>query len=150
MKRIIVYGLLLVGVLLAPVEKLDVAKLRPIEVIYIAQEKETVILQTDTDDVGMGNDALSALENMKKTSPAVIYLDTAQYLLIGPDGEEAAQQLQQVLKDNIRLCKTQEQVDLKSVAKYLPVHGELPKFSQWKSGEKMPELRLENDRLKIS
>lgn len=109
-----------------------------------------VVLQTDTDDVGVGSDALAALENMKQTSPAVIYLDTAQYLLIGTEGESAAQQLRGVLKDNIRLCKTQDQIDLQSVAKYLPVHGQLPKFSQWESGKKLPVLHLENDRIKIS
>ena len=136
--------------LLAPVEKLDVAKLRPIEVIYVMQEKETVVLQTDTDDVGVGSDALDALENMKQISPAVIYLDTAQYLLIGPNGEAAAQQLRGILKDNIQLCKTQDQIDLQSVAKYLPVHGILPKFNQWENGGKLPVLRMENDRIKIS
>ena len=139
----------MLGALLAPVKKLDVAKLRPIEVIYIAQDEQKVLLQTDTDDVGVGHDALSALENMKMTSPAVIYLDTAQYLLIGPGGEEAAQQLRGVLKDGIKLCKTQEKVDLKSVAKFLPVHGKLPKLSQWEINEMLPVLRLENDRLKI-
>lgn len=123
--------------------------MRPVEVVYVAQDGGEVLLQTDSDDIGMGTDALTALEDMKQTSPAVIYLDTAQYLLIGPGGEKAAQQLRGVLKDTIRLCKTQEQVDLRSVAKYLPVHGKLPKLSQWKEGEKLPALYLENDRLKI-
>lgn len=150
MKRAIIYVIILAGAFFAPVEKLDVAKLRPIEVIYVSQEGQAVLLQTDTDDVGVGKDAHAALENMKKTSPAVIYLDTAQFLVIGPGGEEATLQLQDVLKDNIRLCKTQEQVDLQQVARFLPVHGQLPKFAQWEEGQILPVLHAENDRLKLS
>lgn len=150
MKRAVIYAILLAGVFFAPVEKVDVAKLRPIEIIYVSREDQTVLLQTDTDDLGMGDDALSALENMKQTSPAVIYLDTAQYLLIGPGGEEAALQLKGVLKDNVQLCKTEEQVNLQQAARYLPVHGKLPKFSQWEEGQSLPVLHEQNDRIKLS
>ena len=136
--------------LFIPVDKVDVAKLRPIEVIYVALDGDTVVLQTDTGDVGAGTDSLSALDNMKEISPAIIYLDTAQYLLIGPEGEEAALQLRGILKDNIRLCKTERPVDLQAAAQYLPVHGKLPKFAQWETGESLPILHLQNDRIKLS
>lgn len=150
MKRVVIYILLLAAALLIPVDKVDVAKLRPIEVIYISKDGDTVLLQTDTDDVGLGADAAAALENMEQTSPAVIYLDTARYLLIGPGGEEPAQQLRGILKNGIRLCAVAEPVALTDVAQYLPVHGDLPKFTQWEAGEQLPILRLENDRIKIS
>ena len=150
MKRIIAYILLLLGVAVVPVEKQDVAKLRPIEVIYICNRNGAILLQTDTDDLGVGMDTQSALENMKQTSPAVIYLDTARYLLIGPGGEEPAQQLQGILKDNVRICKTEESIPLTDVATYLPVHENLPRFSCWLEGEKLPVLTLENGRIKIS
>lgn len=150
MKRMIAYILLLLGVIVVPVEKQDVARLRPIEVIYICNRDGTILLQTDTDDLGVGTDTLSALENMKQTSPAVIYLDTARYLLLGPGGEEPARQLQGILKNNIQLCKTEEPISLTDLAVYLPAHGKLPRFSQWLEGEKLPVLTLENDRIKIS
>lgn len=136
--------------MLIPVDRADVAKLRPIEVIYICKQGDGVLLQTDTDDLGMGQDALSALENMKQTSPAVIYLDTAEYLVIGSGAEKEAQQLRGTLKNSVQLCATGEKVPLKDVAKYLPVHGDLPELSQWEAGETLPVLRLENERIKIS
>ena len=150
MKRIVAYIILMLGALLAPVEKQDVAKLRPVEVIYISRQNDTVLIQTDTDDLGVGTDIISALQNMEQTSPAVIYLDTAQYLVLGPDGEEPVQQLRGILKDGVRMCKTEESIPLQDVAAYLPVHGNLPRFSQWQAGESLPVLRLENDKIKIS
>ena len=150
MKRTAVYFLLVLAAILAPVEKLDVAKLRPIEVVYISAADGAVLLQTDAKDIGFGRDVESALEDMKKTSPAVIYLDTARYLLIGPGGEGVVKQLQGILKDNVQLCKADDKIPLDDVAEYLPVHGKLPEFDQWEEGEKLPVLHLENDRIKIS
>lgn len=126
------------------------SQLRPIEVIYICKEGDTVLLQTDTDDLGLGEDARSALSNMKDTSPAVIYLDTAEYLVVGPGGEEAAMQLRGILKDSVQLCATDEKISLQDLAQYLPVHGKLPEFAQWEAGQELPILHLENERIKIS
>lgn len=150
MKTLISYALILLAAFMLPVEKADVAQLRPIEVIYIDKNADAVILKTDTGDIGIGHDALSALENMKLTSPAVIYLDTAEYLLIGEGAQEAAKQLKGVLKNSVQLCETAANIELKDAAEYLPVHGDLPDFKDWEAGQKLPLLQLENDRIKIS
>lgn len=150
MKTMIIYALILLAAFAVPVEKADVAQLRPIEVIYICKDADAVVLKTDTDDIGIGHDALSALEDMKLTSPAVIYLDTAEYLLIGDGAQEAAKQLKGVLKNSVQLCETDDNIELKDVAEYLPVHGNLPDFKDWEAGEKLPVLELQNDRIKIS
>ena len=150
MKTFIVYGLILAAAMLAPVERADVAKLRPIEVIYICKDADAVILKTDTDDVGIGTDVASALEDMKQTSPAVIYLDTAEYLVIGTGAQEEAKALEGILKGSVELCLAEQEPDLELVADYLPAHGKLPRFSDWKDGEELPVLSLQNDRIKIS
>lgn len=150
MKTLIVYCAILIAAMLMPVERADVAQLRPIEVIYIYKDADAVILKTDTDDVGIGHDALSALEDMKLTSPAVIYLDTAEYLLIGSGAQEDAKQLKEVLKNSVQLCETDDNIELKDAAEYLPVHGDLPDFKDWEAGEELPVLELQNDRIKIS
>jgi len=150
MKWLISYCAILLAALMVPVERADVAQLRPIEVICIYKDADMVILKTDTDDIGIGHDALSALENMKLTSPAMIYLDTAEYLLIGPGAQEDAKQLKGVLKNSVQLCETDTNIKLKDAAQYLPVHGDLPDFKGWEAGEKLPVLSLHNDRIKIS
>ena len=150
MKRLLLYGLILALVWLVPTERADVAKLRPVEVIAIYKKGNTVALTTDTEDVGVGTGATEALENMRSTSPAIIYLDTAEFLLVEDAAAGEVEAIRNELKDSVRLCKVSGKVDLKSAAKYLPVHGALPVLRSWKAGDVLPVLRNENDRLKIS
>lgn len=150
MKRILLYVLILALVLLIPVESADVADLRPIEVICIYKEGNTVILETDTGDVGSGTNAIEALADMKQTSPAVIYLDTAEYLLVSENAAGEVDSLREILKDSVKLCMTKDKVALEDAAKYLPVHGDLPQIREWKTGDRLPILSLENGRIKLS
>ena len=150
MKTAMIYIVILATALLSPVQKTDVAQLRPIEVVYVCKDADAVILKTDTEDVGIGVDVISALEDMKRTSPAVIYLDTARYLVIGTGAQEDAKELQGILKGSVELCMAEGEPDLELVADYLPAHGKMPRFSEWNEGENLPVLRIENDRIKIS
>lgn len=150
MKAWILYALILSATLFAPVKKADVAQLRPIEVIYIYKDADAVVLKTDTEDIGIGTDVETALQDMKLTSPARIYLDTAEYLLIGEGAQEDAMQLKGILKNSVQLCAAGAELELKEVAKYLPVHSDLPDFQDWEAGEKLPVLTIQNDRIKIS
>lgn len=150
MKRIILYALILALVWIMPIERTDVAQLRPVEVIAIYKHADTVVMATDTEDIGVGADAASALENMRQTSPAVIYLDTAQYLLIARNAEGEAQFLCDTLKGSTKVCRISSDINLKDAGKYLPVHGNLPSLQEWKTGQHLPTLSTENGRIKIS
>lgn len=150
MKRLVLYTLILALVWIIPTDRVDVAKLRPVEVIAVYKQGNTVVLATDTEDMGVGPDAASALENMRQTSPAVIYLDTAEYLLIAENAEKEADVLRSTLKASTKLCLTSGKVKLKDAAQYLPVHGRLPSLRDWNAGESLPILRLEDGRIKIS
>ena len=150
MKRIILYLLILALMGFMPTERADVADLRPVEVIAIYKNGETVVMATDTEDIGVGVGVAEALENMRNTSPAIIYLDTAEYLLVESSAEEEVEAIRQELKNSVRICGVEGTVDLKSAAQYLPVHGSLPSLSEWSRGDDLPFLRAENDRLKIS
>ena len=147
MKRLVLYALILALVWLIPVESTDVAKLQPVEVIAIYQTADTVYLSTDTEDFGVGKDALSALNHMKQTSTGVIYLDTAEYLLIGEGAHSAAEQLRQELKPSVMLCKVVGKVDLVQAAKYLDVHGKLPRLRSWNEENSLPILTIQNGRM---
>ena len=150
MKRIGIYLMLLAAALLAPVERADVAQLRPVEVVCVWRTETGITLQTDTMDIGQGSSVAAALEDLRATTPAIVYLDTADYLLIGDGAMEEAKALRQVLKSTVRLCAAHQEVPLEEVSQYLKVHGELPGFSQWESGAELPVLTVENERLKIS
>ena len=140
MKRILLYIVLLTLTILVPVERADVGKLRPIETVAVCKENDQIILQTDTEDIGIGTSVVEALQNMKDTASGIIYLDTARYLLIGEGAENAAEELRQVLKDRVGLCLVSGAVKPLDATKYLRVHGNLPQMRSWKPGQNLPVL----------
>ncbi len=145
MKRWLVYIAFLAAALLIPVQKTDVAKLRPVQVVYLDREDDKVILETDTGDRGIGGNALAALENLKATAPAVIYLDTAKYLLVTNEALADIEILRDHLKESVLLCIAEGEVMREETASYLAVHGQLSQLKQWEMGQPLPVLtELEN------
>jgi len=140
MKRILCYIAILAVVLALPVEKADVGKLRPVQAVAVYKKNDCVIIETDTEDMGIGRDAAAALQNLKETASGIIYLDTARYLLLKKDAENAVEDLRGALKRSVELCEISAKPDIQKAAKYLRVHGELPKLKDWKKGMELPVL----------
>lgn len=124
--RILLYIVILAAMLFAPVDRLDIAKLEPVEAVAIYMEDGQVALQTDGESMGIGNTAQEALADLKENALAVIYLDTADYLLIGEGAENAAQDLRQYLRESVQIGKYNGG-NVKEEAKYLDVHGNAAK-----------------------
>lgn len=116
--------------LAAPVKRLDVAKLQPVEAVAVYMDGEKVILETDTEDRGVGNTALEALADLKARALSVIYLDTAEYLLVQENAEAFAEELRPLLSDSVRVG-TYLGGSVKEQEKYYEIHGNLPKLKSW-------------------
>ena len=142
MKRIVIYIAVLALLTLAPVEGAELGKMRPVEVVLVYQQEGEAVIATDTEDVGRGADALSALENLKATTPGTIYLDTAEFLLIGEDGETVAEQLRPHLKKNVKVCRAEQSVKIEEIAAFLSAHDKLPRLKDWKMGDNLPRLQV--------
>ena len=82
MKRIPIYIILIALVFIAPVRRVDVGTLEPVEIIAVSKERGMTVVRTDTDDVGIGKSIEQALEDLKQTATGVVYLDTAEFLLL--------------------------------------------------------------------
>lgn len=149
MKRIILYILILIIVLLVPVERTDVGKLRPVQSVAVFGEDDAVVIETDTGDRGRGEDAQAALDDLKHTTPAVIYLDTAEYLLLTEEMEGAVEHLRAHLKDTVELYHYVGEPKLEDVTKYLEIHGNAPFLKSWSEGQKLPVLDCREERIKI-
>ena len=149
MKRIGLYILLMAAALLVPVERADVGKLRPIETVSVYKENGWVVLRTDTDDIGIGGTAMQALQNMKDSASGIVYLDTAQYLLIDKEAEDAAEELRQALKDRVKLCFAAKEIEPADATKYLSAHSDLPQMRTWEMGQELPVLMQYGERLII-
>lgn len=105
-----------------PLQGIDVGKLAPVEVVWLAQQNGQIYLQTDTGDVGRGEDVRSALQNMKATAYGTIFLDTADYLIVKHGQEELLQQVYDVLRPSCMVCSAAKMPDMESVASFLTAH----------------------------
>ena len=147
MRRIILYIGILALIVAAPVKPMDIEKLRPVQIVSVYKQSDWTVIETDTGDKGIGGTARQALQNMKDTSNGVIYLDTAEYLLVTKETEEATRELMAELKPSVRMCMTTGVEDLKQAVLYLKAHGGLPKLKAWVKGAELPVLSTFGDSL---
>ena len=138
--RILLYIVILALLFLAPVQRLDVAELEPVQTVAVSAQEEQVTIQTDTGQQGSGSSIAAAVEKLEDNTPGVIYLDTAQYLLITPEAESFAEQLRPYLHGSTKVCVWDGKSSVKEAAQYLRVRTNLPTFRTWKTVAK----KLEN------
>ena len=124
--KTLLYIIILAAVLFVPVTRLDIAKLEPVEAVAVYLEDGLVKLRTDCESMGVGETALEALQDLKEKALSVIYLDTAKFLLVGENAQQAAAELGQYLRDNIKIC-AYSGGDVKAEAKYFSTHEEAAK-----------------------
>ena len=121
--RIVLYIVILLLTSFAPIDRLDIAKLEPVEAVAVYRNEDYIILETDTKAVGKGETVEEALENMKENTTAVIYLDTAEYLLVEPRCQDAVEALMPYLKPAVKVA-SYTGGDIAEAAKYLDAHWE--------------------------
>lgn len=150
MKRVFIYIILLVAVLLIPAQRMDIAGLRPVQTVSVTRSAEGICILTDTDDMGQGSDVRSALEDLKATSPGYIYLDTADYLLVQEAVQEEALELKEYMSKAVRVYRVVGQPDLKKVSEFLQIHAGGLKLKQWNEGTELPVLDGTQERMRLA
>ena len=124
--RKVAYVVILVLLFLAPVKRLDVANLQPVQTVAIYTEPGAVVLETDTHNIGRGATVADAVANLEKNTPGVIYLDTAEYLLISKDAQNYVGALQDYLHPTVRVSNWKQEIRVDIAAKYLAEAKDLP------------------------
>lgn len=147
MKRMIFYLALLVAALAIPKDRTDLGKLKPVETVSLYIEKGEVVLATDTEDLGKGKSVDQALENMKETAAGIIYLDTADYLLVRKGAELWIPDMKRQLKGNVRICYAQPAVDITRAASFLTVHRPDMKLEEWTEGAGLQTLGVHGEHM---
>ena len=147
MNRLWIYGLLLIGAMVIPSERCDLGTLHPVETVSLYIEDEVIVIETDTGALGKGGTMEDAFADMKETTAGIIYLDTADYLLVRGEAEKLIPQLRKFLKGSVRICRTRESIKVDEVAAYLQIHVPEVKLSGWRSDMKLPELRYLDNRM---
>ena len=122
MKHWVQYIAVLVLIATLPFKGTDIAKLAPVEVVWLTEENSQVYLQTDTGDIGMGKTVEDALANMKATALGTIFLETADYLVVKMGREDLVVQVYNVLRPSCMVCAAEKLPDMKSAAQFLAAH----------------------------
>ena len=144
MRKIIWYILLLGTALLFPVEGVDVGKLIPVELIQLNREGDRLLISTDAGVAGAGATIETAIQNMNATAEGIVFLDTADYMLVTESAERDVEAMKTYLKSSVRVCGQNVEVDLKEAARYLRVHKPRQRLGDWEDTTEA-ELLTEND-----
>ena len=130
--RRVLYVLLLVPIFFVPLNRVNVADLLPVEAVALYMDGEMVVLETDAEYKGTGETAERALADLKEKTPAVVYLDTAEYLMVSPDALEQVEGLRPYLKPSVKVCMCEAAGRVKLGVEYLKIRGGLPRLKNWK------------------
>ena len=131
--RMILYIMILCALFLTPVRRLDVAKLEPVQTVALYKDESAIVLETDTDSRGRGVTVDSAHEDLEDKTPGVIYLDTAEYLLVSKDAVGYVDALRKYLHPSVKVSLWDGEGSVKDAAKYLSVRNDLLSLRQWQN-----------------
>lgn len=99
----------------------DIAKLEPVQTLYLYMEGDRLYLEADTGAAGSGDGLTEAAEDMKANAAAEIFLETAEYLILSPE-VQVTEDFLSILHPSCRVCIARERPDLSKAAEYLSVH----------------------------
>lgn len=141
MKRMLIYGLILVLLWFVPVKGEEIADLEPIQAVWLSRNAGEISLKTDTEDAGAGKTVAEALEQMKTQSTGAVYLDTAQFLLVSENALDLVEEIKPMLKGKVLVCRW-EGGDLKAAAKYMESREMGVKLRKWSKDVKLPKIPI--------
>ena len=128
----------------------DVAKLRPVEVVVVTRSEKNIKIQTDTGDAGVGTDLAQAVEQLKKTTPAKIFLETAEYLLISEECRCLMPELMEYLRPSCSVCILEGEPEMDNIGAFLKIHGLDVTLTEYKAGIcDLQTLREKEGRLEL-
>lgn len=148
MKKI-VYGILIAAAMLVPTRPQELGKLKPVELIRVEKDGDMILIETDTGDAGRGLTVNQALWDLQATTAGLVYLDTAEFLLISGDGTACVDTLRPYLKESVRICMSEGEMKLEEVAAYLNIHKPGVQLKEYQNGVLLQTLASENGRLNL-
>ena len=130
--RKVLYAALVIPLFFVPLNRVNIADLLPVEAVAIYMDGNQVMLETDSGHKGSGETTEEAIADLKENTPAVLYPDTAKYLLVAPNATWAAKGLGTYLKSSTKVCVCEAAGQVKTVVKYLEIRKDLPSLKSWK------------------
>ena len=149
MKRIILYLGILAAVCWAGNPGTDIGMLIPVETVFIQKLENGIVMETDSGDRGVGLTVRQAAVDLERKADGVIYLDTADYLIVNKEAEVLLYHLQKNQKQEVSLCETEAQIDVQEVTPYLRAHKPQLTLGRWSNDVELPKLEEEEGNFKM-
>lgn len=125
----------------------DIAKLQPVELLYINIEEGRIALRTDTEELGIGNTLDDALRDIRATAAGEIFLDTVDFVLVTEDTKTMIPELEALLRPSAKLILATGMVDPKNITEFLSVHKSELTIKDWMTGQtELPKLMTAGER----
>lgn len=129
----------------------DIGTLQPVEVVRLSCVRGQVCMETDTGDIGVGEDMKAALEDMKRSAVGEIFLDTADYLVISPTCIELLPAMNDYLRPSCAVCMEEGETNMEQVGKYLQQHTPEITLMKYRTGEqKLQTLVTREGRMRLA
>ncbi len=138
--RGMLYMIVIAALFFVPLQRVEIANLEPVQAVWLCLEEENVVLETDTEDRGSGGTVAEALEDMKRKSPGIVYLDTAQYLFVKEPAQEQISALCPYMKRSTKVCRWDGRGSISDAVKCADAHKIGLKLKNWVASSKLPEL----------
>lgn len=100
----------------------DVAKLEPIQTIYVYRNGTDISIETDTGAKGTGKTLSEAAAAMKANATAELFLDTAEFLLLHP-AVPITEEFHTLLRPTCKVTFTTAAPELQAASAYLTIHS---------------------------
>ena len=108
-----------VALLLSAGSRRELARLEPVELLYIYEDGGMIVLAADTGDSGKGKTLEEAEKDLKDKASGQIFLDTAEELVVTAETEKLLPQLRQILRPAMKVCLADGEIDPEQAAAYL-------------------------------
>ena len=136
---------------LLPFRGTDVAKLHPVEVLVVYEAGEMVNIETDTGLLGIGESVGKTIENLKLVAAGEIFLDTANYVLIGENSILLLNELYDFLRPACQVYIFSGRGEWTNVAEYLETHPSIITLLSYRQGKgEIPKIVVKGEDYRIA
>lgn len=148
MKRWVLYFgtfLIISSLGISPFCGTDIARLSPVEMVWLSSQGGEVYLQTDAGDLGQGENVQAALEQMHRTSPGTIFLETADYLIVQQGKEYLIEQVYGIFRPSCLVFAAPQIPEGEDLSDFLKSHERGIPLRQLRNEQRQLPLLTEHE-----
>ena len=98
--------------------------------------------------VGRGDSLEKAVDALRAEAPGILFLDTADYVLLTGEAEDCMERLQDYVRPGTRVYKLEGTAELSEIGPFLKTHGpDAPLYRLQKRELQIPKLTAEGEKL---